>query len=61
VTLLGVLLIAGGGVGAGWALRAATSRRRPLDLAAALLAPLFIACALAGGVLCWVPDFLRWR
>jgi hypothetical protein len=50
-----VVLLAGGAAGAGWALRAATSRRRPLDLAAALLAPVFVACALAGGVMLFVP------
>lgn len=59
MTLLGALLIVGGGVGAGWALRTATSRRRPVELVAALLAPLFIVCALIGGVLCFVPGFLR--
>jgi hypothetical protein len=58
--VIGALLLIGGGVvGAGWALRAATGRRRPLDLAGALLAPLFIGCALAGGVLLLVPRFLR--
>lgn len=61
MTLLGALLLVGGGLGAGWALRAATSRRRPLELVAALLVPLFIVCALVGGVLCFVPGFLRWR
>jgi hypothetical protein len=59
VTLLGALLLLGGGAGAGWALRAATSRRRPLDLVAALAGPLFVACALVGGILCCAPGFLR--
>lgn len=52
-------LVVAGVAGAGWALRAATGRRRPLDIAGALLAPLFIALALAGGVLAFVPHFLR--
>ena len=59
MTLLGALLMLSGGAGAGWSLRAATSRKRPLDLLAALLAPLCIVCALIGGVLCFVPGFLR--
>lgn len=59
MTLLGALLVLGGGAGAGWALRAATARKRPLDLVAALLSPLFLACALVGGVLCLSPGFLR--
>jgi hypothetical protein len=59
VTLLGALLVASGGAGAGWALKTATSRQRPLDLLGALLAPLFVGCILIGGVLCFVPDFLR--
>jgi len=58
LAMIGALLVLGGAAGAGWALRAATSRRRPLDLVAALLAPLFVACALAGGVLLFVPRFL---
>ncbi len=59
MTLLGALLILVGGAGAGGALRAATARRRPLDLLAALAGPLFVACALVGGVLCLSPGFLR--
>ncbi len=54
-----LLLVTGGAAGAGWALRAATGRRRPLDLLGALLAPLFIVAALAGGVGLLVPHFLR--
>jgi hypothetical protein len=53
--VIGALLAVGGVAGAGWALTAATSRRRPLDVAAALLGPLFILCALAGAVACFVP------
>jgi hypothetical protein len=55
--VIGALLAVGGAAGAGWALTAATSRRRPLDVAAALLGPLFILCALAGAVACFVPRF----
>ena len=55
----GLVLVAGGLAGAGWALRAATARRRPMDLLGALLAPLFVAAALVGGVMCCVPGFLR--
>ncbi|HEY2743168.1 MAG TPA: hypothetical protein VGL86_01040 [Polyangia bacterium] len=55
----GLLLVAGGAAGAAWALRAATSRRRPIDLAGALLAPVFVAAILVGGVMCFVPRFLR--
>ena len=57
--MIAALLVVGGAAGAGWALRAATSRRRPLDVAAALLAPLFVVCALVGAVSWWVPRFLR--
>ena len=59
MTLLGALLMLSGGAGAGWAFKTALSRQRPADLAGALLAPLFVVCMLVGGVLCFVPDFLR--
>jgi hypothetical protein len=55
----GLVLVASGAAGAAWAVRAATSRRRPVDLAGALLAPLFVAAACVGGVICFVPGFLR--
>ncbi len=55
----GLALVVGGAAGAGWALRAATSRRRPIDLAGALLAPLFVAAFVVGGVMCFVPHLLR--
>ena len=61
MTVVAALLIAGGGAGAGWALWAATSRRRPLDVVAALLAPVFVLAALVGGVLSLLPGFLRSR
>jgi hypothetical protein len=61
VTLVGALLLLLGGGGAGWALTVATARRQPAgaNVAAALLAPLCIACALIGAVLLFVPSFLR--
>jgi len=58
VRALGVLLIGVGGAGAVAAVRAATTRGRPGDLLAALLAPLAILLALAGGVLLLHPGFL---
>jgi hypothetical protein len=59
MTLVGALLLVGGGAGAGWSLRAALTRRRPINLLAALVAPLFVLAALAGGVTLFVPRFLR--
>jgi hypothetical protein len=56
---LAVLLVVGGSAGAGWAVRAATGRRRPLDFLGALLAPLFIGLAVVGGIMLFVPRFLR--
>jgi hypothetical protein len=58
VRWLGALFIAGGSAGTVWAL-AATERRRPIDLLAALAAPVAFVLALLGGVLVLVPDFLR--
>ena len=57
--LLGVLLVLSGGAGTVWSLTAATTRRRPLDVVAALVAPVAILAALIGGVLVLVPGFLR--
>ena len=61
MTLLGALLLLVGGGGAGWALTVATARRQPAgaNVAAALLAPLCVICAFIGGVLLFVPGFLR--
>ena len=59
MTLVAALLLVGGSAGAGWSLRAALTRRRPLDLFAALLAPLFVLAALVGGVALLSPGFLR--
>ncbi len=59
MTLVSALLLVIGGVGAGWSLRTALTRRRPLDLLAAILAPLFVVAALAGALSLLVPGFLR--
>jgi hypothetical protein len=56
---LGALLVLVGCAGTAWATLAASERRRPVDLVAALAAPLAFALALLGGVLVFVPDFLR--
>jgi hypothetical protein len=55
----GLVLVVGGAAGAGWALRAATGRRRPLDVVGALVAPLCIVAALVGGVMLLAPSLLR--
>jgi hypothetical protein len=55
----GALLALGGGVGTGWAALQASRARRPLDLVAALAAPLLFLVALVGGVLVFVPQFLK--
>lgn len=54
-----IVLAAGGAAGAAWALRAATGRRRPLDVVGALVAPVCIVAALVGGVMLLVPSLLR--
>jgi hypothetical protein len=59
LTLVGVLLVVGGGAGAGWSLRAASSRRRPLDLVAALTGPACVVAALVGAIVLLSPGFLR--
>jgi hypothetical protein len=59
VTFVAVLLLVGGVMGAVWSFRAALTRRRPLNLLAALAAPLFVLAALTGGVALLVPRFLR--
>jgi hypothetical protein len=56
---LGALLVLVGGAGSVWGVVAATARRRPVDLLAALVAPLGLVLALLGGVLVLVPGFLR--
>jgi UPF0716 family protein affecting phage T7 exclusion len=57
--LFGLLLVLMGGAGTVWSITAASARRRPVDVAAALLAPVAILVALTGGVLLFVPGFLR--
>lgn len=59
MSFVGALLLVGGGAGAGWSLRAALTRRRPINLLAAIVAPLFLLAALVGGVTLLVPRFLR--
>ena len=56
---MALVLVVGGAAGAGWALRAATGRRRPLDVAGALIAPACIVAALVGGVMLLAPSLLR--
>jgi len=57
--VIALLLVVGGSAGAGWALRAATGRRRPLDVTGAIVAPVCIVAALTGGVMLFVPSLLR--
>jgi len=57
--LLGVILVLAGLSGTVWSTLAASRERRPLDLVAALVAPVAFAVAVLGGVLLFVPDFLR--
>jgi hypothetical protein len=59
VRLFGALLLVGGGAGTMWSVVTFSTRRRPLDLVAALTAPVALLVALTGGVLVLVPDFLR--
>ncbi len=57
--VLGAALAVGGAAGTLLCVRAATSRPRPIDLFAALLAPVAVIAALVGGVLIFVPGFLK--
>ncbi len=59
MTVLGGALVLVGGAAAAWGVHASTTRRRPIDLIAALAAPLGVVIALLGGVLVFVPGFLR--
>jgi hypothetical protein len=59
MTALGAALIVLGSAGTVWSVLASSTRRRPVDLLAALAAPLALMLALVGGVLLFVPDFLR--
>jgi len=57
--IVALLLVVGGLAGAGWALRAATGRRRPFDVIGAIVAPFCVVVALIGAVMLFVPHFLR--
>ena len=56
--VLGALLFLLGGGGTGYAVHAALTRRRPLDVAFSLAAPLALVVALLGLLLVFVPGFL---
>jgi hypothetical protein len=55
---VGLLLIVGGAAGTVWAVGTTSARRRPMDIVAALVAPIAILLALTGGVVVCVPGFL---
>jgi hypothetical protein len=57
--VLGAALVLLGAAGTAFGLHAATARRRPADLAGALLAPIALLIAIAGAVTLFVPGFLR--
>jgi len=57
--VIAALLAAGGATATGWAVAAATSRRRPLDIVAALVAPAGVIAFVVGAVAWFVPDLLR--
>lgn len=54
---VGGLLFLLGGAGTAYCLHAAFSRRRPVDVAFAIAAPLCLALALVGALLVFVPGF----
>jgi hypothetical protein len=56
--LLGAVLFLAGCAGTAFAVGGAFARRRPLDVACALLAPVAVAVAVLGAVLVFVPGFL---
>jgi hypothetical protein len=58
VTAVGALMVLAGGAATVWGVSASATRRRPIDLIAALAAPVGLLTALAGGVLVFVPGFL---
>jgi formate-dependent nitrite reductase membrane component NrfD len=58
VRVIGVLLFLLGAAGVAFAIRIALSRRKPLDLIAALLAPVAVVVAILGLLLVLVPGFL---
>ncbi len=59
MSFVGAALVLVGGAAAAWGVQASTTRRRPIDLIAALAAPLGVVIALVGVVLVFVPGFLR--
>jgi len=58
VKLLGAALILAGCAGTALCTLAIGTRPRPIDLAAAIGAPVALTAALVGGVLLFVPGFL---
>jgi hypothetical protein len=58
VSALGAALLLVGGAGTAWCTLAIGARPRPIDLAAAIGAPVALVAALVGGVLIFVPGFL---
>jgi hypothetical protein len=58
VSFLAVGLILGGAGGTVWGVVASSTRRRPVDVVAALVTPVALVLALLGGVLLFVPGFL---
>ncbi|HUS66247.1 MAG TPA: hypothetical protein VMZ28_16955 [Kofleriaceae bacterium] len=61
MTFVGVALVLAGGAGTVWGVTAAASRPRPLDVVAALVAPIALVVAMVGGVLIFVPGFFAAR
>ena len=57
MSAVGAALVLVGGAGTVWGVVTSTTQRRPLDLVAAVIAPLSLIVALAGGVLIFVPGF----
>jgi len=57
VRILGLLLFVLGMVGSAYCVWGSFARRRPVDIAFALGAPLALTLAVVGAVLVWVPGF----
>jgi hypothetical protein len=57
VQVLGALLFVAGSAGSAYAVWAIYNRRRPVDVAFAVLAPVAVLCALTGLLLVFVPGF----
>lgn len=56
--ILGLVLLVTGAAASAWAVKLSFERRRPLDVALALAAPLALLVMLLGAVLIFVPGFL---